>query len=45
MKIFKVNNEAMIPRPKPIHQITILFQVHPVTALLGSRQCGKNTLA
>jgi predicted AAA+ superfamily ATPase len=35
----------MIPRPKPIRQIQASFQVHPVTALLGPRQCGKTTLA
>jgi len=35
----------MIPRPEPIHQIQASFQVHPITALLGPRQCGKTTLA
>jgi len=35
----------MIPRPVPVHQIEASFQVHPVTALLGPRQCGKTTLA
>jgi predicted AAA+ superfamily ATPase len=35
----------MIPRPEPIRQIKASFQVHPVTALLGPRQCGKTTLA
>jgi hypothetical protein len=35
----------MIPRPEPIHQIESSFQIHPVTALLGPRQCGKTTLA
>jgi predicted AAA+ superfamily ATPase len=35
----------MIPRPEPIHQIEASFQIHPVTALLGPRQCGKTTLA
>lgn len=35
----------MIPRPDPIRQIKDSFQVHPVTALLGPRQCGKTTLA
>jgi uncharacterized protein len=35
----------MIPRPEPIRQIEASFQIHPVTALLGSRQCGKTTLA
>ena len=35
----------MIPRPEPIRQIEASFRVHPVTALLGPRQCGKTTLA
>jgi len=35
----------MIPRPDPIHQIENSFRNHPVTALLGPRQCGKTTLA
>jgi len=35
----------MIPRSEPIHQIKASFRVHPVTALLGPRQCGKTTLA
>ncbi|MGD8702249.1 MAG: ATP-binding protein [Desulfosarcina sp.] len=35
----------MIPRPEPIRQIDASFRVHPVTALLGPRQCGKTTLA
>ncbi|MFC1876857.1 ATP-binding protein [Thermodesulfobacteriota bacterium] len=35
----------MIPRPEPISQIKASFQIHPVTALLGPRQCGKTTLA
>ncbi len=35
----------MIPRPEPFSQIEATFQVHPVTALLGPRQCGKTTLA
>lgn len=35
----------MIPRPDPIRQIEDSFRVHPVTALLGPRQCGKTTLA
>jgi predicted AAA+ superfamily ATPase len=35
----------MIPRPEPIRQIEDSFKVHPVTALLGPRQCGKTTLA
>jgi predicted AAA+ superfamily ATPase len=35
----------MIPRPEPIGQIDASFQIHPITALLGPRQCGKTTLA
>ena len=35
----------MIPRPEPIRQIKDSFRVHPITALLGPRQCGKTTLA
>jgi len=35
----------MIPRPEPIRQIEASFHIHPVTALLGPRQCGKTTLA
>ena len=35
----------MIPRPEPIRQIETSFRIHPVTALLGPRQCGKTTLA
>lgn len=35
----------MIPRPEPIRQIKASFLIHPVTALLGPRQCGKTTLA
>jgi uncharacterized protein len=35
----------MIPRPDPMRQIDASFRVHPVTALLGPRQCGKTTLA
>jgi predicted AAA+ superfamily ATPase len=35
----------MIPRPDPLRQIEASFQIHPVTALLGPRQCGKTTLA
>ena len=35
----------MIPRPEPISQIKASLQIHPVTALLGPRQCGKTTLA
>ncbi len=35
----------MIPRPEAVSDIERSFQVHPVTALLGPRQCGKTTLA
>ena len=35
----------MIPRPEPIDQIEASFLIHPITALLGPRQCGKTTLA
>jgi predicted AAA+ superfamily ATPase len=35
----------MIPRPEAIKDIEKAFQVHPATALLGPRQCGKTTLA
>lgn len=35
----------MIPRPEPISQIEASFRIHPVTALLGPRRCGKTTLA
>jgi predicted AAA+ superfamily ATPase len=35
----------MIPRPEPIRQIKASFQIHPITALLGPRQCGKTTMA
>lgn len=35
----------MIPRPEPIHQIKDSFRIHPITALIGPRQCGKTTLA
>lgn len=35
----------MIPRPDAIGQIASVFKVHPITALLGPRQCGKTTLA
>ena len=37
--------DFMIPRPEQIEKIKSSFQVHPVTALLGPRQCGKTTLA
>lgn len=46
MKIFKVyHGNMMIPRPKPISRIEESFRIHPITALLGPRQCGKTTLA
>jgi uncharacterized protein len=35
----------MIDRPKYLEQINLQFEVHPVVAVLGSRQCGKTTLA
>lgn len=35
----------MIPRPEYTRQIEDAFKLHPVTALLGPRQCGKTTLA
>lgn len=35
----------MIPRPDPIDKIEASFRIHPVTSLLGPRQCGKTTLA
>lgn len=35
----------MIPRPMYLWQIDQSFTVHPVTAILGPRQCGKTTLA
>jgi len=35
----------IIPRPEPIGRIEASFRTHPVTALLGARQCGKTTLA
>jgi len=35
----------MLPRPDALKRIDRSFSVHPVTALLGPRQCGKTTLA
>ncbi len=35
----------MIDRPLYLERIRKSFRVHPVTALLGPRQCGKTTLA
>jgi uncharacterized protein len=35
----------MIQRPRAIHRVRKVFEVHPIAALLGPRQCGKTTLA
>jgi len=35
----------MIPRIDAIKRVVSTFAVHPITALLGPRQCGKTTLA
>ena len=35
----------MIDRPGYLAQIQFQFEVHPVVAVLGPRQCGKTTLA
>jgi predicted AAA+ superfamily ATPase len=35
----------MIPRLEAINRVRQAFQVHPVVAILGARQCGKTTLA
>jgi uncharacterized protein len=35
----------MIPRPDALKRIAAGFRIHPVTAILGPRQCGKTTLA
>jgi predicted AAA+ superfamily ATPase len=35
----------MILRPAALERITAAFNVHPIAALLGHRQCGKTTLA
>ncbi len=35
----------MLPRPHALARVDGAFQVHPVAALLGPRQCGKTTLA
>ncbi len=37
--------KEIIQRPEPIQKIKDSFNIHPVTALLGPRQCGKTTLA
>jgi len=36
---------SMIPRPNALKRIASVFNVHPIAALLGPRQCGKTTLA
>ena len=35
----------MIKRPDAMSRVRKVFQVHPIAALLGPRQCGKTTLA
>lgn len=35
----------MIQRPHALNRVRNVFQVHPIAALLGPRQCGKTTLA
>jgi uncharacterized protein len=35
----------MIPRPDALKRIFEAFRIHPATAILGPRQCGKTTLA
>jgi len=35
----------MISRPAALERIAAAFNVHPIAALLGPRQCGKTTLA
>jgi uncharacterized protein len=35
----------MIQRPEFVRQVKGVFEVHPVCALLGPRQCGKTTLS
>ena len=35
----------MIDRPSYLDQIRFQFEIHPVVAVLGARQCGKTTLA
>ena len=35
----------MISRPRFLQQVYLQFEVHPVVAVLGPRQCGKTTLA
>ncbi|MBM4351734.1 MAG: ATP-binding protein [Deltaproteobacteria bacterium] len=36
---------VMIQRPHAINRVRNVFEVHPIAALLGPRQCGKTTLA
>jgi predicted AAA+ superfamily ATPase len=45
MMIFKDYAVPMVPRPHVIDRIKTAFRDHPVTALLGPRQCGKTTVA
>jgi predicted AAA+ superfamily ATPase len=35
----------ILPRPHALNRIANVFQVHPIAALVGPRQCGKTTLA
>ena len=35
----------MVDRLIPLQRLREAFQVHPIAALLGPRQCGKTTLA
>lgn len=35
----------MILRPDAVNHVLYMFQIHPIAALLGPRQCGKTTLA
>lgn len=35
----------MIERPNVMNRVRKVFEVHPIAALLGPRQCGKTTLA
>lgn len=45
MSNFHNKLSPMIDRPEYIQQIQFQFEVHPVVAILGPRQCGKTTLA
>ncbi len=38
-------DDAMIERTGYLDQIRFQFEIHPVVAVLGARQCGKTTLA